>query len=169
MLYYLRIQNVDQQINQLNDLISRIVYRYQQISQWISQVILITGDIFSENQYIYIYSPWANGPPWSSWVLPFCSGFRGLSEIILAMWPEKKTDSQLISPFFKMVDSKAEISNISEITSCWVMIWGSKPIFSCSRNQLNTLCSMVDHYYMCKGTKNIKKIQDGHQFRTLFR
>ena len=45
------------------------------------------------------------------------------------------------------------------------MIWGSKSIFTWSRNQLNTLCIMADHYYVRKGGK----IQDGRQFHTLFR
>ena len=67
-----------------------------------------------------------------------------------------------------MAASKSEIYNISEITSSRIMILEYKPIFSRSRNQINTLYSMADHYYVCKTMKNMKKIQDGRQFRTLF-
>ena len=56
-----------------------------------------------------------------------------------------------------MAASKSEISNISQTTSCRIMILGSKPIFSWSRNQINTLYSMADHYYVCKRTKNMIK------------
>ena len=37
------------------------------------------------------------------------------------------------------------------------MIWGSKPIFSWSRNQINTLGSTPDHYCVCIRTKTIEK------------
>ena len=65
-------------------------------------------------------------------------------------------------------NSKPGIFNISEITSYRILIWRFKPTFLWSRNQINTLCSMADHYYVCKGTKK-GKLQDGRQFCTLFR
>ena len=69
----------------------------------------------------------------------------------------KKTGTHFyFQPFFKMAVLKSEISIISEITSWRVMIWGSKPIFSWSRNQINTLYGMGDHYFVCKRTKNMK-------------
>ena len=75
----------------------------------------------------YCFTIWANrGPqafhPWSS-----MSGtilFWGLPAIILAMLPLKNWDYSF-RPFFKMASTKSEISNISEITSCRIMIWGS--------------------------------------------
>ena len=73
-------------------------------------------------------------PPWSS-----VSGtilFRGLSGIMLVMLPEKTGTHYQFRPFFKMAAAKSEISNISEITSCRIMIWESKHIFSWSRNQI---------------------------------
>ena len=87
--------------------------------------------------------------------------FGGPSGIILAMLPEKKLGLTTIF-------GHSEISNISEITSCRIMIWGSKPIFSWSRNQINTLYSMVDHYYGCKRTKNMKKSKMAANFTLYF-
>ena len=64
--------------------------------------------------------------------------------------------------------SKSEISNISEITSCRISILGFKPIFTWSRNQINTLSSMEDHYYLCVRTKNMKKSQMAANFALYF-
>ena len=105
--------------------------------------------------------------PWSS-----VSGtilFGGPSGIILAMLPDKKTGTHYyFRPFIKMAASKSEISNISEITSCRIMIWGSKPIFSWSRNQINTLYSMADLYYGCKRTQIMKKSKMAANFTLYF-
>ena len=56
----------------------------------------------------------------------------------------------------------------SEIISCRIMILGSKPIFSWSRNQINTLYSMADHYYVCKRMKNLKKSKMAANFALYF-
>ena len=61
------------------------------------------------------------------------------------------------------------VSDISGITSCRIIIWGSKPIFSWSRNQIISLGSMPDHYYVCKKGWKTLKIQDGRPFQTVFR
>ena len=67
-----------------------------------------------------------------------------------------------------LVRELTEISNISEITSCRIMIWGSKPIYSWSRNQISTLYTTWQTIIMCvKGQKH-ENIQNGRQFHTLF-
>ena len=60
-----------------------------------------------------------------------------------------------------------EIFNISEITSCRIMICGSKPIFSWPRIQINTLYSLTANQYVCKRTKH-ENIQDGRNFALYF-
>ena len=79
-------------------------------------------------------------------------------------WPSRKKKG-LTTDFGR---SKSEISNISEITSCRIMILGCKPIFSWSRNQINTLYNMADHYYLCKRTKNMKKSKMAANFTLYF-
>ena len=48
------------------------------------------------------------------------------------------------------------------------MIWGSKPIFSWSRNQINTLYNMADLYYVCERTKNMTKSKMAANFTLHF-
>ena len=67
-----------------------------------------------------------------------------------------------------MAAAKSEISNISEITSCRIMIWGSKPIFAWSRKQINTLGSMSDHYYVFGRTRTIQKSKMNANFTLYF-
>ena len=125
-----------------------------------SGLLIFRGDIVMCNPLLYMYakygsefiedswnpivlaiitiSPWANGVPVQPW--PSVSGtilFRGPSGIILAMWPQKKTGTTNFDHFSK---------------------WPPQNLrFPISRNQINTLYSMADHYYVCKRMKNMKK------------
>ena len=109
---------------------------------------------------VYHHPTPLNDPPW---VLPFCSGTlrNHISDVTKKNW------DSLPSPVI-FQNSNSEISNISEITSCGIMIWGSKPIFSCSRNQINTLYSMADHYHVCKRTKTLNKSKMAANFTLYF-
>ena len=105
--------------------------------------------------------------PWSS-----MSGtilFRGLSGIILAMLPEKRGLPNIFSHFSKWPPQNLRFPISRKLLHVGSWIGESKPMFSWPRNQINTLYSMTDRYYMCNRKKKHEKIQDGHQFHTLFR
>ena len=105
------------------------------------------GSPISELNLMFTYSSWANGGPRAPPPPP----------MILREWYH-----------FKMAAAKSEISNISEITPCRIMIWGSKTTFPWSRNQINTLDSMSDHHYVCRRTKTIKKSKMVNNFTPYF-
>ena len=128
-------------------------------------------DLLDQNQPTLCFSPWANGgpfaTPWSS-----ISGtilFRGPSGIILAMLPEKKmglTTNFGHFPKWPLQNLRFSISRKLLHVGSW--FGGSKPIFSWSRNKINILYNMADHYYVCKKTKNMKKSKMAANFKLKF-
>ena len=82
--------------------------------------------------------PRPRDPPW---VEPFCS------------WALRNH----IYDVTRTAAAKSEIFNISEITSCRILIWRFKPIFSWSMNQISRFSSTTDHYYLCKRKKGTLK------------
>ena len=123
-------------------------------------------------------SPWANGGPRASPPPPppppmilreWYHFVQGTLRNHISDVTRKNTGTHYqFRPFFKMAASKSDISNILQITSSRIMIWGSKPIFSWSRNQINTLYSMADHYYVSKRMKNMKKSKMATNFALYF-
>ena len=104
-------------------------------------------------------------PPWSS-----VSGtilFRGPSGIILAMLLKKIGLTTNFGHFSKWPPQNLRFPISPKLLHVGSWFWGLN-LYLLGQGIFNTLCSKADHYYVCKRTKNMKNIQDGRQFHTLF-
>ena len=79
--------------------------------------------------------------------------FKGLSGTILAMLPEKMGQATNFGHFSKWPPQNLRFPLSRKFIQVGSWFGGSKPILSWSRNQMNMVGSMADHYYVCTSEK----------------